>query len=82
MDNERQMKKSILIGILLLTTASVSENPRPRFETVLKENMSEHDAWMLVLHDKETGQEIVCYEHWTYAGGYSPACWLTGRNWK
>ncbi len=54
-------------------------HPRPRFEKVLEEtnNESVYTANFIVWHDKETGQETVCY-----MSGNRTGCWLTGRTWK
>lgn len=59
------------------TEAQSSNLPRPRFEVILYDGNRDDDP--VVYHDKETGQEIVCFS----GGGHQviPSCWLTGRKW-
>ena len=81
------MMRYVLLG-LILALSSCSNPPGPkktekpeRFEWISSQNgPGTEDAYIEVIHDRETGQEIACYQHHVYVG-YSPACWLTGRRW-
>ena len=62
--------------------AQDSNLPRPRFVPVMHQDSHYDDGFnnslnFEVIHDKETGQEIVC----VFSGGRS-GCWLTGRTWQ
>lgn len=71
-----------LMAIVIQPLKHASAAPRPRFELLLSEDApGEEAAHFAVFHDKEAGNEVICYEHWTYGGGHAPACWLTGRKW-
>jgi hypothetical protein len=70
------------IGVLLFSQSS------GRFESVSfdeitpRNTSSPANAILLnVIHDRESGQEIVCARSGV-AAGYAISCWTTGRNWK
>jgi hypothetical protein len=72
--------KYLWIAVIGLSLAS---QPRPRFQYIYGEDMetAPREITLTVIHDAETGQEIVCARSGVSAG-YSISCWLTGRNWK
>ena len=72
--------KRVLLIILFLVGGAISQSSRPRFERILLEE-HDHSTYFVVIHDKETGQEVVCYKSGVDLG-FAPSCWLTGRNWK
>lgn len=63
-----------------LVKASES-HPRPRFEIIYEQglNISGYHSELSVIHDKESGQEVVCS---IGVGNGSRSCWTTGRSWK
>lgn len=68
-------KKCLWLLLLMGMASAIDSPPHPRFEEIYSQQL---DNWrnVTVIHDKETGQEVVCY--WNRG----PACWLTGRSWK
>jgi hypothetical protein len=79
------MKKTIVLSFLLLgivlgiaSLASDSNLPRPRFEEILEEAIANNGHLVEVLHDRETGQEVICI----FDKMAAPSCYLTGRSWK
>lgn len=75
----------LLIGVVVGIVKG-QQTPRPRFELMLDEVTNwgiEHRQWSVdniqVIHDKETGDEIVC----VFAHAFSAmSCYKTGRSWK
>lgn len=60
--------------------------PRPRFTTIYYEPIDRlrgtgADPFLRVIHDGETGQEIVCYINDMDAYRTGASCWLSGRKW-
>jgi len=76
------MKKWILVVIAAfifgLVTAKASQEPR--FEILITQRVGNYHDEIKAIHDRETGQEVVCYS--MFANGPAVSCWFTGRNWK
>jgi hypothetical protein len=75
---------TLIVGIYAAVLCFGDDNkqpPRPRFEQILLEDDKSTDYYMKVIHDKETGQEIVCYIQSGNLRDRTVSCWLTGRKW-
>lgn len=76
----------LVIGFYALPKGKAQNGslPRPRFEHIwIQNNVGDYESVMSkieVWHDKETGQETICYT--AYDSPYSTSCLLTGRSWK
>jgi hypothetical protein len=77
------VNKTIAVLVLLTLGVAVGQSlPRPRFEVVYKQDpimVGDYQAVLTVIHDKESGQEVVCA---TGTSTNARSCWPTGRNWK
>ena len=65
----------VIVGICLIATGIAVGQHTPRFEHVITQTVDTPYAtlYLNVLHDRDTGQEIVCVDH--------ESCYLTGRRW-
>ena len=78
-----------LIGVIAFMTARVFAQSESRFSKIDIEDFKYSDGVAVnkieVIHDKQTGNEIVCMEN--VPDGipkslYTLSCFQTGRNWK
>lgn len=81
------MKKSWIIGTLAFTLGIglgiATPLPQHRFEKITDERGFVDDDNFIIIRDRETGQEIVCYGRYggLVSGSYAMSCWPTGRKW-
>lgn len=88
------MKKHLVVAFVAAITfallewpslvSAVGTLPRPRFEVIYNQSFENgelggYSSILSVIHDKESGQEVVCA---TGVFHDTRSCWATGRNWK
>jgi hypothetical protein len=75
-----------LLLVFVMGAVTMAALPRPRFERVMFERMpmdsSNIELYFTVIHDRESGQEVVCVNVAEYGGNNRPvSCYPTGRSW-
>lgn len=70
--------KWVLITLLILATLGFAES-RPRFERLLEQSVEHSDIDAIVIHDRESGAEFVCFFAYN---SIRSGCVSTGRSWK